>query len=76
MTNDHGRPVQRWTSMPGPIDILDSHGDKGGAKNADEVLGCSRGGLTTKIHLLAAALGRPLRFLRMHAVDALNVGLA
>src|SRR5437868_6795169 len=32
---------------------------KGGA---DEALGRSRGGLTTKIHLLADALGRPLRF--------------
>src|SRR5262249_60608333 len=29
----------------------------------DEALGRSRGGLTTKIHLLADALGRPLRFL-------------
>ena len=35
-------------------------GQKGGA---DEALGRSRGGLTTKIHLLADALGRPLRFL-------------
>ena len=34
---------------------------KGGAE--DEALGRSRGGLTTKIHLLADALGRPLRFL-------------
>src|SRR5262245_66471718 len=34
--------------------------EKGGA---DEALGRSRGGLTTKIHLLADALGRPLRFL-------------
>ena len=30
---------------------------------ADEALGRSRGGLTTKIHLLADALGRPLRLL-------------
>ena len=29
----------------------------------DEALGRSRGGLTTKIHLIADALGRPLRFL-------------
>ena len=37
---------------------------KGGAKRGgadDEALGRSRGGLTTKIHLLADALGRPLR---------------
>ena len=38
---------------------------KGGAKKrgADEGLERSRGGLTTKIHLLADALGRPLRSL-------------
>ncbi len=34
---------------------------KGGAKN--QALGRSRGGLTTKIHMLADALGRPLRFI-------------
>ena len=33
---------------------------KRGAKN--QALGRSRGGLTTKIHMLADALGRPLRF--------------
>lgn len=33
---------------------------KRGSKN--EALGRSRGGLTTKIHLLTDALGRPLRF--------------
>ena len=32
-----------------------------GAK--DQALGRSRGGLTTKIHMLADALGRPLRFI-------------
>lgn len=39
---------------------------KGAAKNggtANEALGHSRGGLTSKIHMLANALGRPLRFL-------------
>lgn len=42
---------------------------KGGAKkeDADEALGRSRGGLTTKIHLLADALGRPLRLLSLAA---------
>jgi transposase len=34
---------------------------KRGAK--DQALGRSRGGLTTKIHMLADALGRPLRFI-------------
>ncbi|WP_458387133.1 IS5 family transposase [Rhizobium pisi] len=34
---------------------------KGGPK--DQALGRSRGGLTTKIHMLADALGRPLRFI-------------
>jgi transposase len=34
---------------------------KGGAK--DQAVGRSRGGLTTKIHMLADALGRPLRFI-------------
>ncbi|MCP3392301.1 IS5 family transposase [Bradyrhizobium sp. CCGB12] len=34
---------------------------KGGPKN--QALGRSRGGLTTKIHMLADALGRPLRFI-------------
>lgn len=29
----------------------------------DQALGRSRGGLTTKIHMLADALGRPLRFI-------------
>ena len=30
-------------------------------RGPDEALGRSRGGLTTKVHLLADALGRPLR---------------
>nr|WP_152971054.1 IS5 family transposase [Rhizobium ecuadorense] len=34
---------------------------KGGPRN--QALGRSRGGLTTKIHMLADALGRPLRFI-------------
>ncbi|WP_253356425.1 IS5 family transposase [Nitrobacter winogradskyi] len=34
---------------------------KGGPR--DQALGRSRGGLTTKIHMLADALGRPLRFI-------------
>ena len=34
--------------------------EKGGK---DQALGRSRGGLTTKIHMLADALGRPLRFI-------------
>jgi hypothetical protein len=29
----------------------------------DQVLGCSPGGLTTRIHRLADALGRPLRLI-------------
>ncbi|WPO38968.1 IS5 family transposase [Tardiphaga sp. 42S5] len=36
-------------------------GGKGGLKN--QALGRSRGGLTTKIHMLADTLGRPLRFI-------------
>jgi transposase len=34
-----------------------------GKGGQDQALGRSRGGLTTKIHLLADALGRPLRFI-------------
>lgn len=33
-----------------------------GKGRKDQALGRSRGGLTTKIHMLADALGRPLRF--------------
>jgi len=32
-------------------------------KVEDQALGHSRGGLSTKIHALAGALGKPLRFL-------------
>lgn len=33
-----------------------------GKGGKDQALGRSRGGLTTKVHMLADALGRPLRF--------------
>ncbi len=34
-----------------------------GKEAADQALGHSRGGLTTKVHILADALGRPLRLI-------------
>ena len=49
-------PSSGPTSRPPPAKVRPKRG-------ADEALGRSRGGLTTKIHLLADALGRPLRFL-------------
>ena len=43
--------------------IVRAHQQAASGKGAkDQALGRSRGGLTTKIHMLADALGRPLRF--------------
>ncbi len=39
--------------------VANGKGDK------DQALGRSRGGLTTKVHMLADTLGRPLRFIIM-----------
>jgi len=55
-----GLPRPRGGSQePLPDDRLDHRPQKGGA---DKALGRSRGGLTTKIHLLANALGLPVDF--------------
>src|SRR5690606_20606163 len=45
---------------PGPRPPAGSDRKRGAR---DQALGRSRGGLTTKIHMLADALGRPLRFI-------------
>ncbi len=35
----------------------------GAERHADEALGCSKGGLSTKIHLRAEGTGKPITFL-------------
>lgn len=63
--------VRRTDGRPGQPVFDDrqrhrSHAPAGGDRKrgaCDQALGRSRGGLTTKVHMLVDALGRPLRFI-------------
>ncbi len=59
----HRRPQERVPHArhhPGPRPPAGGDRKRG---DQNQALGRSRGGLTTKIHMLADALGRPLRFI-------------
>ena len=54
------QPIPDARHHPGPRPPAGGHRKRG---DQNQALGRSRGGLTTKIHMLADALGRPLRFI-------------
>lgn len=54
-------PDNEWNCIDSTINRAHQH-SSGGPKGQDQAIGLSKGGLTTKVHLLSDALGNPVTF--------------